>query len=90
MSEVYSTYEAKARFSEVIRKVQAGQRIVISYRGREIAEIRPLDQAASSLERGLALLEDRGVVRGSGRPSGVLRPLARRPGAVRRFLESRE
>ena len=31
MAQTYSTYEAKARFSETIRKVRAGQRIIISH-----------------------------------------------------------
>ena len=39
--ETYSTYEAKAKFSEVIRKVRAGQTVRIAYRGEEIAEVRP-------------------------------------------------
>ena len=43
MSTTYSLYEAKAKFSEVMRKVRAGQRIVIAYRREEIAEIRPID-----------------------------------------------
>ena len=43
MAETYSTYEAKTKFSEVIRKVRAGQRIVIAYRGEEIAEILSAD-----------------------------------------------
>jgi prevent-host-death family protein len=41
VAHTYSTYEAKAKFSEVMRKVRAGQRIVIAYHGEEIAEIRP-------------------------------------------------
>ena len=39
MAPTYSTYEAKARFSEVMRKVRSGQRVRITYRGEEIAEI---------------------------------------------------
>ena len=33
MARVYSTYEAKAKLSEILRKVRAGQSIGISYRG---------------------------------------------------------
>jgi len=51
VAHVYSTYEAKARFSEVIRKVRDGQRVVIAYRGEEVAEIRPLENRAASLEK---------------------------------------
>ena len=90
MAQVYSTYEAKARFSEVIRKVRAGQRVVISYRGEEIAEIRPLENRAASLEKTLAQLEDQAVLGRGAKAAGPLRPLATKPGALKRFLDSRE
>lgn len=89
MAGRYSTYEAKARFSELLRKVRAGQRIVISHRGRDVAEITRIGGGRTDLAARLADLEDRGVV-GAGRGrSGRLRPLARRPGALRRFLGAR-
>lgn len=90
MGHVYSTYEAKARFSEVLRKVRAGQRVVIAYRGEAVAEIRPLEKAAGTLEQRLARLEEQGIVGRAARPTGPLRPLAKRPGALARFLESRD
>ena len=43
VSTTYSTYEAKARVSELMRKVRAGQRVIISYRGKA-SRIRPLDK----------------------------------------------
>jgi prevent-host-death family protein len=89
VAHVYSTYEAKARFSEVIRKVRAGQRVVIAYRGEEIAEIRPLENRGS-LEKTIARLEEQGVLGRPAKPTGPLRPLARKAGALKRFLESRE
>jgi prevent-host-death family protein len=90
MAHTYSTYEAKAKFSEVIRKVRAGQRIVIAYRGEEIAEIRPLENRETRLEKAIARLEDRGTISHRRQPTGDLQPLAKRPGALARFLESRE
>ena len=51
MAHVYSTYEAKARFSEVIRKVRAGQRVVIAYRG---VSSRPICSRQSCGRRSLA------------------------------------
>ncbi len=86
----YSTYEAKAKFSELIRRVRAGQRVVIAYRGQEVAEIRPIQASGGGLEKSLARLEDEGVLSRPGKPSGPLRPLARKPGSLVRFLESRE
>jgi prevent-host-death family protein len=61
MATTYSLYEAKAKFSEVMRKVRAGQRIVIAYRHEEIAEIRPIERAGS-LSKRVARLEDAGTV----------------------------
>jgi prevent-host-death family protein len=86
----YSTYEAKAKFSEVMRRVRAGQRVVIAYRGEEVAEIRPIQAGGTGLEGSLARLEEEGVIGRGQKPSGRLRPLTRKPGALARFLESRE
>lgn len=89
MNATYSTCEAKAHFSELIRRVRAGERVVITYHGDPVAELRPLEQKPVSLEESLPELERTGVVqRASGRFQG--RPLASRPGALARFLEDRE
>lgn len=89
MAGSYSTYEAKARFSEILRKVRAGQRIVISHRGHDVAEITRVGGGRTNIAARLAEFEDRGIVTtGRGR-SGRPRPLARRPGALRRFLGAR-
>ena len=89
MAKTYSTYEAKARFSEIIRKVRQGKHVYISYRGREVAEIRPL-QKKESLEERLRRLEERGVIGPRTTPKGKLEPIVDRPGALERFLESRD
>ncbi len=90
MAVTYSTYEAKAKFSEVMRKVRAGQRVVIAYRGEEVAEIRPLEGTRTSLRKALARLEDHGLLSRHPGRVGRLRAVARKPGALKRFLESRE
>ena len=79
MAQVYSAYEAKAKFSEILRKVQAGQRIIISYHGKQVAEIRPL-AIPSSLEESLQQLEADGVAE-----PGVHRR-RRLPGAAHRSI----
>jgi prevent-host-death family protein len=89
MVRVYSAYEAKAKFSEILRKVKAGQRVIISYRGEEVAEIRPL-QTPRSLEASLPQLEADGILSPPIQRQSRLTPVARRPGALARFLESRE
>jgi len=90
MAETYSTYEAKAKFSEILRKVRAGQSIVIAYRGEEIAEIRPITTNGGRLERSLKRLEDQGLLSRARTPTGPLKPIVKRPGALGRFLASRE
>ena len=89
MVQVYSAYEAKAKFSEILRKVKAGQRVIISYHGEEVAEIRPLE-TPRSLEASLQQLEADGILSPPTRRHGHLAPVARRSGALARFLESRE
>ena len=85
----YSTYEAKARFSEILRKVRDGESVYISYRGKEVAEIRPIQEEATVEER-LERLEQRGIVTPLASEPTQLRPLTRSPGALQRFLDSRD
>ena len=89
MVVAYTTYEAKARLSEIVRKVRAGQRVVISYRGQDVAEVRPIE-AERSLEATLRRHREQGTVGPAGKRVGDLRPAGRRPGALKRFLESRD
>jgi prevent-host-death family protein len=91
MTRVFSTYEAKAKFSEIIRKVRGGERVVIAYRGKQVAEIRPIqEQELLNLEDRCRRLEEDGILSRAAEPSGPLAPIARRPGALARFLASRE
>jgi prevent-host-death family protein len=83
----YSTYEAKAKFSEILRKVRAGQKVVIAYHGEEVAEIRPLEK--KSLAASLHDLEQQGILSPQAEPRRDLAPVVRKPGALARFLESR-
>lgn len=80
-------YEVKARFSEILRMVREGQTITVTYHGKPVAEIKPL-QENPTLEEHLNRLEERGVLhRTPGRPK--LTPVAKRPGALKRFLADR-
>ena len=90
MPDVYSTYEAKARFSEILRKVRAGRPVRISYRGEEIAEVRPIKRTRLGLEHSLARLEEAGVIAPVPGRKGTLKSIARRTGALERFLDSRD
>ena len=89
MRRSYSLYEAKARLSAIIRQVREGQRVVVTVHGEPVAEIRPLAQRAGTIAERLDELAERGIVlRPEGsRPS--LKAVARRQGALARFLEER-
>lgn len=89
MADTYSTYEAKAKFSEILRKVRDGKHVYITYRGREVAEIRPFEQEETFEER-LEKLRQRGVIVDAIDKDAPLKPIARRPGALKRFLEERD
>ncbi|MCK6527555.1 type II toxin-antitoxin system prevent-host-death family antitoxin [Myxococcota bacterium] len=90
MAREYSTYEAKARFSEIIRAVMGGQRVVIRFRGRPVAEVRPLEAPEIGLADRIGDLERSGVLGPAPRAPGRLAPIARREGALQRFLGERE
>ncbi|MCB1034123.1 MAG: type II toxin-antitoxin system prevent-host-death family antitoxin [Acidobacteria bacterium] len=90
MASTYSTYEAKAHFSEILRKVRGGQRVIVSYHGEPVAEIRPLEKEDSLAGR-MQALEAAGSLSPSVKPSfSSIQPAAHRPGAYKRFLDSRE
>ena len=89
MPRTYSTYEAKARFSEIVRRVRHGETVYVSYRGKEVAEIRPVP-TEQSVESALERLRGRGVISGPPAARPALKPIAKRPGALKRFLESRD
>jgi prevent-host-death family protein len=90
MRDTYSLYEAKAKLSAIIRQVREGRHVVVTVHGEPVAEIRPVGPETRDLAARVDALADRGVlVRGSLEP-GALRPVARRRGALKRFLAERE
>jgi len=90
MGSRYSIYEAKTHFSEIIRQVKRRRAVVITDRGREVAQVVGIHPAGGLDER-LEALREAGIVSGPvapGRP-GNLKPIARKPGALKRFLAER-
>lgn len=86
----YSIYEAKARFSEVIRQVREGRTVTVSYRGEPVAEIRSIGQSRQpTLDERLTDLERSGALVPPSIPRRTFRPVERRPGALSRFLAER-
>ena len=89
MGLVYSTYDAKVRFSEILRHVRAGRTVTVLHRGEPVAEIRGIQPGPKTIEKRLEDLERRGVLVRSGRAPSPLAPVANRPGALKRFLRDR-
>ncbi|MFI5233733.1 MAG: type II toxin-antitoxin system Phd/YefM family antitoxin [Gemmatimonadales bacterium] len=96
MRDTYSLYETKAKLSAIIRRVREGHRVLVTVHGDVVAEIRPVDAPGKGLDRRLDQLAERGIlVRPDGErdlepQSGRLRQVARRPGALSRFLRDRD
>ena len=88
VSETYSTYEAKAKLSEILRKVESGRTVLISRHGKPVAEVRPA-RAATGLEQRIDELARQGALIHAKAGKSDWRPIARRPGALRRFLADR-
>ena len=89
MNPIYSTYEAKARFSEVLRLVRDGTPVTVTYRGDPVAEIRPIEPGARSVEEHFAALERRGIVIPAEDARSPLEAGPPTPGGLARFLAER-
>ncbi|MGH7584313.1 MAG: type II toxin-antitoxin system Phd/YefM family antitoxin [Gemmatimonadales bacterium] len=93
MRTTYSLYEAKARLSALVRRVREGGHVVITVHGKPAAELRPIE-IAEGAEARFDRLETEGVIERPNRAEldlqKVLKPIARRPGALRRFLDERD
>jgi prevent-host-death family protein len=64
-----SVRELKDRLSEYLRRVQSGERVIVTDRGRMVAELVPLDEARLTPRERLARLVTSGEVtapRGNG------------------------
>lgn len=90
----FSVYEAKARFSEVLRLVRDRGEVVITQHGRRVARILPFEdvEGEESIDERLARLAAAGLLqRASQSPKGL--PARARvtgsSGALRRFLDER-
>ena len=88
MARSYSVDEAQLNLHAILRRVKQGRSVIISERGRAIAQVVPID-ASTNRRTGLESLEETGqLTRGAGHLDAI-RPIADKPGAVRRFLRSR-
>ncbi len=90
MGITYTTYEAKARFSEVMRQVREGKTITVSYRGEPVAEIKPLEKRKLTQEEWDEEMERRGILHRSKNPNARPKLGEYVPGALARFLAERD
>lgn len=88
--DTYSVYDAKARFSEILRAVGRHRRVVITSRGKPVAEVIPYVDRSETLHERLDRLEAGGLVEAPTGDPSVIVPLIQRPGALARFLEDRD
>lgn len=86
---IYSAQDATSRFDEILQKVRAGERVMIEDQGEDVAEILPVRKSAS-MKDAVRALEEQGIISPLVKPEGELIPIARIPGALDRFLESRD
>lgn len=86
IAATYTIREAESKLDEVLSRVRAGESVVLTDEGRQVAEIRPV---AAPSEEGIRELQAKGVIGPVVKPLGSLEPLAERPGALARFLEAR-
>jgi prevent-host-death family protein len=90
MRNTYSLYEAKAKLSAIVRRVREGDTVVVTFHGEPVAEIRPIEKRGEGLTARLDDFADRGVlVRPLQLPQQTA-TVARKPGALKRFLAERD
>lgn len=90
MKDTYSLYEAKARLSALVRQVREGRRVIITVHGKPAVELRPFHAKAGGIDARIADLTARGILAPAQDPRAPLKVGPKRPGALKRFLESRD
>jgi prevent-host-death family protein len=60
--KIVNVHEAKARLSEYLAQVEAGETIIIARRNKPIAEVRPLTQPVEKRRRPIGLAKGMGKV----------------------------
>jgi len=88
MSARYSINKAKTHLRRLLHQVRLGVAVTISDRGRYVARVVRIE-AKNDLKSRLAALESSGVVTAPKSARVRIVVVARRPGALKRFLDSR-
>ncbi len=85
----YSLYDAKAKLSAIVRRVREGHTVVVTVHGEPAVEIRPVERKAGGLDARIRELTERGCLTPARSTDRSFKPLAHRPGALKRFLDDR-
>ena len=89
MDLIYSAQEAKAKFSEVMRHVRAGGTVTVTYHGKPVAEVRPIEKEPTATDRRIEELTRRGIIGPARFDDAEIGPSQHSPGALARFLADR-
>ena len=90
MKNTYSLYEAKAKFSAIVRKVREGQPVIVTLHGDPVVEIRPIRGESKGIEARFRELEEKGILSKAENPKAKFRIGQRVQGALKQFLEERD
>lgn len=88
MAHHYSIYEAKAKFSELLRRVKGGTEVTVTERGRPVAKVIPLQQEQTLAQRLKELEHCNNLI--PRRRKKMERGGENIPGGLERFLKERE
>jgi prevent-host-death family protein len=88
MTMTYAAGEISTKLVEILEKVKAGERVIISDEGEDVAEI--LSVRKLSEDEALRDLIEQGIITTPGKPPRDFTPLAELPGTLAWFLENRE
>jgi len=89
MARTYSIYETKAKLSEILRQVKAGNEVFVSERGHTIAKILPF-HPVEGLDSRLDELTAGGQIIKAPAGEKTFAVLKKKSGALARFLEERD
>lgn len=70
--------------------MREGRTVTVSYRGEPVAEIRPIQRSPTNTEERIQDLQRRGIIVPAGVGGVIPELVARRPGALDRFLADRD
>lgn len=90
MRNTFSLYEAKAKLSAIVRMVREGQTVVVTLHGKPVVEMRPVESRGAGIDERIDELTERGIIVHKQSENTPRAAIARRQGALARFLAGRD